>query len=80
MQEIDRSTPYEVEPGLFQPPGYRRVLAEVAGERALGFRHDSFEEMAARIGRHRNPPLRPYPERCRPEPPPDIFEQSRRAG
>ena len=79
MQEIDCGTLYEVS-GVFLPPRDRRVLAEVAKQRALGFRHDGFEEMAARIGRLKNPPLRRYRERSRPAAPPDIFEHLRRVG
>jgi hypothetical protein len=78
MQEIDCGTLYEVS-GVFLPPQDRLVSAEVTKQRALGFRHHGFEEMAARIGRLRNPPLQPYRER-HPEPPADIFEHRRRAG
>jgi len=60
------------------PPEERRVVADVTRHRALGFRDDGFEEMAARIDRLKNPPLRPYRERSHGKPPPDIFDQQRR--
>ena len=78
MQEIDCGTLYEVG-GRFLPPSDRRVRAEVARQRALGFRHLSFEEITEQIVRLNNPPLRPYRVRRQSEPPPDIFEQTRRA-
>jgi len=43
-------TLYEVS-GWFLPPQDRRVRAEVAKQRALGFRHEVFEEITARISR-----------------------------
>jgi len=78
MQEIDCGTLYEVA-GRFLPPSDKRVPAEVAKQRALGFRYDGFEEITEQIVRLNNPPPRPYRVRCQSEPPPDIFEQSRRA-
>jgi len=75
MQEIDCGTLYEVS-GIFLPPRDRRVLEEVAKQRALGFRHEGFEEITARISRLRNPPLPPYRERQ--AEPADIFEHLRR--
>ncbi len=77
MQEIDCGTLYEIS-GIFLPPQDRRVRTEVTKQRALGFRHDGFEETTARIGRLKNPPLRPYRERHI-QPPADIFEQLRRS-
>ncbi len=60
MQEIDCGTLYEVL-GVFLPPRDRRVSAQVARQRALGFRHEGFEEMATGIGRLKNLPLlQPY--------------------
>ena len=78
MQEVDCGTLYEVS-GIFLPPEDERVRIEVTKQRAMGFRHDGFEEIMARIGRLKNPPLRPYLERHA-QPPPDIFEQLRGAG
>jgi hypothetical protein len=78
MQEIDSGTLYEVA-GTFLPPSDKRVRSEVARQRALGFRHLGFEEITEQIVRLNNPPLRPYRVGCQSEPPPDIFEQSRRA-
>jgi len=77
MQEIDCGTLYEVS-GIFLPPQDQRVRAEVAKQRVLGFCHDGIEEMVAIIGPLKNPPLRPYRERHS-QPPPDIFQQLRRA-
>ena len=56
--------------GVILPFRDRRVSAEVAKQRVLGFRYDGFEEMAARIDRLKNPPLRSYQEQSRREPPP----------
>jgi hypothetical protein len=55
------------------------VTAEVTKQRALGFRHEGFGEITARIGRLKNASLRLYRERHL-EPQPDIFEQHRRDG